>query len=80
MRSADIADIKRNLSHYVALVEQGEEIQVCRRNMPVARVVPASVTKRENLTELGCGRDTGRIVGDITEPAMSAGDLRMFEE
>jgi len=47
-------------------VEQGEEIQVCRRNVPVAKVVPASPRTRKNRTELGCGRESGRIVGDIT--------------
>ena len=80
MKSANIADIKNNFSHFIALVEQGEVIQVCRRNVPVAEVVPASSRNRTNRTELGCGRGTGRILGDITEPAMPTEDWQMFEE
>ena len=80
MKSANIADIKNNFSHYIALVEQGEVIQVCKRNVPVAEVVPASPRNRTNRTELGCGRETGRILGDITEPAMPTEDWEMLEE
>lgn len=80
MRSANIADIKNNFSHFIALVEQGEVIQVCKRNVPVAKVVPASPATRKNQTKLGCGKETGRIVGDITEPAMPEEDWQMFEE
>lgn len=75
MKSANIADIKNNFSHFIALVEQGEVIQVCKRNVPVAKFVPASLATRKNQTKLGCG-----IVGDITEPAMSEEDWQMFEE
>jgi len=66
VKRANIAAIRDNFSHYIALVEQGEEIQVCRRNVPVAKVVPASPRTRKNRTELGCGGESGRIVGDIT--------------
>jgi len=80
VKSANIADIKNNFSHFIALVEQGEVIEVCRRNVPVARVVPASRTRRRNQTKLGCGRETGMILGDITEPAIPAEDWEMLEE
>ena len=80
MESANIADIKNNLSRYIALVEQGEVIEVCKRNVPVARLVPASPAKRMNQTRLGCGRESGRIVGDVTEPSLPAEAWDMLEE
>lgn len=80
MKSANIADIKNNLSRYIALVEQGEVVEICKRNVPVARVVPTSPSKRNNQTRLGCGRETGRIVGDVTEPALPAEAWDMLGE
>lgn len=80
MKSANIADIKNNLSRYIALVEQGEVIEVCKRNVPVAHFVPASPPKGKNRTRLGCGRETGRIVGDVMEPALPAEAWDMLGE
>lgn len=39
-RFVNIADLKARLSEFVEQVEGGEEILVCRRNLPVARLVP----------------------------------------
>ncbi len=36
----NIADLKARLSEYVERAESGEEVLVCRRNLPVARLVP----------------------------------------
>lgn len=36
----NIADLKARLSEFVGLAEAGEEVLVCRRNLPVARLVP----------------------------------------
>ena len=80
MKSANIADIKNNLSRYITLVEQGEVIEICKRNVPVARIVPATPPKRSNQTRLGCGRETGRILGDVTEPALPAEAWDMLRE
>ncbi len=38
----NIADAKANLSRYLASVEDGETILVCRRNMPVAEIRPVA--------------------------------------
>ena len=38
--SINIADLKARLSEFVELAEGGEEVLVCRRNLPVARLVP----------------------------------------
>lgn len=38
----NIAEAKANLSRYVASVEDGETILICRRNMPVAEIRPVT--------------------------------------
>jgi prevent-host-death family protein len=40
MRSVNISDLKAQLSAHIQLVKDGEEVLVCDRNKPVARIVP----------------------------------------
>jgi len=77
---ANIADLKDGLSRYVALAEGGSQVEICRRNVPVARLVPAASPRRSNRTRLGCGKGTGRIVGDVVEPAMPTDAWDMLRE
>jgi len=43
MRTVNIADLKAQLSAHIQRVRDGEEVLVCDRNQPVARIVPCSV-------------------------------------
>lgn len=79
MKIANIADFKNRLSRYLAAVERGEEVEVRKRNVPVARVVPVS-RKPKNRTSLGCGRGSVVIKGDLTEPLMPESDWDMLED
>jgi len=40
MRTVNISDLKAQLSAHIRLVGDGEEVLVCDRNKPVARIVP----------------------------------------
>jgi prevent-host-death family protein len=40
MRKVNIGDLKAHLSDHIQLVKDGEELLVCDRNKPVARIVP----------------------------------------
>jgi prevent-host-death family protein len=40
MRTVNIADLKAHLSAHIQLVRDGEEVLVCDRNKPVARIIP----------------------------------------
>ncbi|MCC7178979.1 MAG: type II toxin-antitoxin system prevent-host-death family antitoxin [Acidobacteria bacterium] len=40
MQSVNIADLKNNLSRYLARVREGAELTVLDRDTPVARIVP----------------------------------------
>jgi len=77
MKIANVADFKSRISEFLAAVEAGEEIEVRKRNVPVARVVPVE-KRKTNGTVLGCGRGTGRILGDVTEPLIPAEDWDML--
>ncbi len=43
MKTVNISDLKAKLSAHIQLVRNGEEILVCDRNKPVARIVPCDV-------------------------------------
>jgi prevent-host-death family protein len=40
MKTVNIGDLKANLSAHIKMVRKGEEVLVCDRNKPVARIVP----------------------------------------
>jgi prevent-host-death family protein len=41
MKTASVRDVQHHLSKVLAWVEQGEEVQITRRNKPVGKIVPA---------------------------------------
>ena len=46
MRTVNISDLKAQLSAHIQLVRDGEEVLVCDRNKPVARIVPCCLEDR----------------------------------
>ena len=61
MNRVNIADARAHLSRYLARVEAGETITLCRRNVPVAEIRPIRTTPAE-LRPIGI--DQGMIVPD----------------
>ena len=43
MRSTNIADLRNRLTQYLKEVRAGEEIVVCDRQRPIARIVPLAL-------------------------------------
>lgn len=43
MRTVNIAELKARLSAHIRRVRAGEEVLVCDRNKPVARIVPCQL-------------------------------------
>lgn len=59
MPTANIADLKNNLSRYLRRVRRGEEILICDRSVPIAKIVPLSSTadfEAEELALAAAGR------------------------
>ena len=79
MATANIAEIKNHFSSYLKLVMNGEPVEVCKRNVAVARMVPVKA-KRRNKTLLGCGKNSVIINGDITLPAIDDSSWEMLSE
>jgi prevent-host-death family protein len=46
MKTVNISDLKARLSAHIQLVRDGEEVLVCDRNQPVARIVPCYLEDR----------------------------------
>ncbi len=76
MTTANVAEIKTHFSNYLKMVMNGEPVEVCKRNVAVARMIPVD-SKPVNKTRLGCGKGSVKINGDITAPAIedSAWDM-----
>jgi len=77
MKSVNIAELREHFGEYLTIVERGEEVQVCKRNKNVARILKALAGPACNGTRLGCARGTVRILGDIVAPAFSNDDWEM---
>ena len=73
MKSLNVAELKSHLSEYLESVESGEEITLCRRNVPIAKIVPIS-TPRKNQTKLGWCKGKINILTDLTEPLIPLED------
>ena len=78
MKIANIAELKNHLSAFLSLVEAGEEIEVRKRNIPIAKVIPI-IKKKSNKTVLGCGKGSVKIIGDLTESMISEKDWEMLQ-
>ncbi|MAG85858.1 MAG: hypothetical protein CMB97_00370 [Flavobacteriaceae bacterium] len=79
MIKANIAELKNHLSEFICEVENGNEIQVCRRNIPVAEIKPIKQSN-QNCTTLGSGKDTVKIKGDLTEPFIPEDSWLMLQK
>ena len=47
MRTVKISELKAQLSAYIQFVRNGEEVLVCDRNRPVARIVPCDIAEHD---------------------------------
>jgi prevent-host-death family protein len=73
MQEVRIAELKARLSHYLRLVESGEEVLVKDRERPVARLVGCSPSAR---IDLGIPRrvsreEAAKILQSIPRPKLS---------
>jgi prevent-host-death family protein len=48
MKTVNIGDLKAKLSAHIQMVRDGEEVLVCDRSKPVARIVPCNVDDRSD--------------------------------
>ena len=79
MKATNVADFRKHLSTYLAIAEGSATVEVCRRNIPIARVVGIPRATR-NRTVLGCGRGTGVLLGEVVGPPEPPDDGEMLRQ
>jgi prevent-host-death family protein len=77
-RTINVADLKNRLSEQLEAVEAGEELVICRRNVPIARLT--AMPLRRNTTKLGFDEGKLRLLGDVTGPAVPASDWNALRD
>lgn len=79
--TVNIAEFKDRFSEFLALVEGGGEVIVCRRNVPLARVAPVRkpTPQKPRHSVVGCMKGTVKIHGDLAEPCLPEGDWEMHQ-
>lgn len=69
MKKTSIAHLRSELSSVIDYVQKGKEVEIQRRNISVAKIVPIK-RLTENKTQLGSGAGTVKFFGDITSPIL----------
>ena len=75
MARANISELRADLSRYLARVERGETVVVCRRDVPIAEIRPLDRAPAEN-EERPIGIDRGMTVPDSIFDPLPAELLR----
>ena len=60
MHNPNIHQVRENLAEYLAAAERGEEVLICRRNQPVARLVALAPQRPSRPRPLGRAPDAGQ--------------------
>lgn len=67
MIKLNIHEAKRHLSRYLARLEKGETIVLCRRNTPIAEIRPLPAVRKKP-RPLGLAKGTVKIAPGFFEP------------
>ena len=63
----NIHEIKAQFSKFIEMVEAGETVVVCKRNVPVAEIRPIEKKKDKPIPVLGSAEGLGEIAPDFDE-------------
>ena len=78
MIKVNLHEVKVHFSKFIELVEAGETIVVCKRNVPVAEIRSMGRTERR-IPVLGSAAGKARVPKSFFEP-MRPEELRLWEE
>ncbi len=79
MQTATIREVQHNLARFIRLVETGEEVQILRRDKPVARLTPVEPPPGANVN-LSARRDTRSSTARRSVASRSATSSRRVAE
>lgn len=75
--AVNVGELKNRLSEYLERVENGDEIEVCKRNIPFATITGKPL--RKNRSKAGFDRSI-RILGPIEGPIIPEEDWNMLRD
>jgi prevent-host-death family protein len=64
MIKPNIHEVRENLAEYLDAAARGEEVLICRRNQPVARLVALAPVARRFMRPIGLAPDAGQALPD----------------
>lgn len=73
---ANIANLRSRLSHWLEFVAKGNELEIQKRNITVAKLIPVR-QEQKNSTVLGAGKNSAKFFGSLTDPFLSEKDWEM---
>lgn len=76
--TVNIGQLKNHLSEFLERVESGEEIVVCKRNVPFATIT--AIPQRKNRSQPGWAKSSLRILKPIDGPAIPESDWNMLND
>ncbi|MBN2013026.1 type II toxin-antitoxin system Phd/YefM family antitoxin [candidate division KSB1 bacterium] len=77
MKTTNISEFKNHFNRFISIVENGKEMEVLRKDIPIARIIPVT-RKRKNNTILGCGKGSVKYNVDLTQPFIPLNDWNML--
>jgi prevent-host-death family protein len=77
MRKTNIADLRNQLSSFLKYVENGNEVEINKHNITIAKIIPIN-QKRKNITKLGIGRKSAIVKCDLTKPLIPIKNWEML--
>ena len=77
-KQATVAELEKGLTAYLAEVESGNEILICKQNVPLAKIVP--ITSHKNTSRAGREKGNIAILGDVTGPCIPLEDWEMLKD
>lgn len=69
MKKASVANLRTNLSDFLDYVQEGEEVEIQKHNVTIAKIIPINKPGK-NKTKLGLGKGSVKLKYDPTEPIM----------
>ena len=67
MTRVNVREVKANFSRYIAMVEKGETLIVCRRNIPVAEIRPLRKGEKKK-RPIGLAKGMGHVPPEFFDP------------
>jgi len=77
--SANLGQVKEQLSSYVSKAEAGHRVLVCKRNVHVVEMVRVESGETSNRTQLNVLAGSVTVLGDLLAPAIPESDWEMLQ-